>query len=145
MFNKVIMVGNLTRDIDLRYTPNGLAIAKTAIATNRRFKTQSGEQKEETCFIDITIFGRAAEVANQYLSKGRQILIEGRLIYETWVDQTGQKRSKHSIAVDNLQMLGRREESASEMRNRVSQENPKTQTQETKVPEININEDEIPF
>jgi len=72
MYNRVIMVGNLTRDIELRYTPSGTAIAKTGIATNRRFKTQTGEQKEETCFIDITIFGRAAEVANQYLSKGRQ-------------------------------------------------------------------------
>lgn len=105
MYNRVVLLGNLTRDIELRYTQNGTAIAKTAIATNRRFKTQTGEQKEEVCFIDITLFGRAAEIANQYLSKGRKVLIEGRLVFEQWVDSSGQK-SKHSVAVDNLQMIG---------------------------------------
>ena len=152
MYNRVIMLGNLTRDIELRYTQNGMAIAKTAIATNRRYKTQTGEQKEETCFIDITLFGRAAEIANQYLSKGRKVLIEGRLIFEQWVDNSGQKRSKHSIAVDNLQMIDRASEAPSyqpqsEMAQNVSK--PVSQQSEPvikeNIPEIDIEDDEIPF
>ena len=105
MFNKIILVGNLTRDIELRYAQSGgLAISKTAIATTRKF-TSNGEKKEEVCFVDITFFGRSAEVANQYLRKGSKILVEGRLNFEQWVDQNGQKRSKHSVTVETMQML----------------------------------------
>ncbi len=104
MFNKVILVGNLTRDIELRYTQGGMAIANTAIATTRKF-TSNGEKKEEVCFIDITFFARSAEVANQYLRKGSKILVEGRLNFDQWVDQSGQKRSKHSVTVETMQML----------------------------------------
>ena len=104
MFNKVILVGNLTRDIELRYSQGGMGIAKTAIATSRKF-TSNGEKKEEVCFVDITFFGRSAEVANQYLRKGSKILVEGRLNFEQWVDQNGQKRSKHSVTVETMQML----------------------------------------
>ena len=104
MFNKVILVGNLTRDIELRYSQTGMGIAKAAIATSRRFST-NGEKKEEVCFVDITFFGRSAEVANQYLRKGSKILVEGRLTLEQWVDQNGQKRSKHSVTVETMQML----------------------------------------
>ena len=104
MFNKVILVGNLTRDIELRYSQSGTGIAKTAIATSRKF-TSNGEKKEEVCFVDITFFGRSAEVANQYLRKGSKILVEGRLSFEQWVDQNGQKRSKHSVIVETMQML----------------------------------------
>lgn len=111
MFNKVIMAGNLTHDIELRYTGSGTAIANTAIATSRKFMV-NGEKKEETCFVDITFFGRSAEVANQYLQKGSKILVEGRLKFEQWVDQTsGQKRSKHTIIVETMQMLGSRNDS----------------------------------
>ena len=110
MFNKVILVGNLTRDIELRYSQNGSAIAKTAIATSRRF-TVNGERREEVCFVDITFFGRSGEIANQYLRKGSKILVEGRLIFEQWVDQTGAKRSKHSVTVENMQMLDSRADS----------------------------------
>jgi len=95
MFNKIILVGNLTRDIELRYTQSGTGIANTAIATSHKF-TQNGEKKEEVCFVDISFFGRSAEVANQYLRKGSKILVEGRLKLDSWVDQSGQKRSKHS-------------------------------------------------
>lgn len=148
MFNKVIMVGNLTRDIELKYTPNGMAIAKSAIATNRKYKSQTGEQKEETCFIDITLFGRAAEIANQYLKKGRKVLIEGRLILEQWVDNTGQKRSKHSIAVDNLQMLDKSDtqpnyQTQNAQVDNLQEYNP--QNNKEIIPEIDINDDEIPF
>ncbi|MBU0720697.1 single-stranded DNA-binding protein [bacterium] len=104
MYNKVILVGNLTRDIELRYSQGGMGIAKTAIATSRKF-TNNGEKKEEVCFVDITFFGRSAEVANQYLRKGSKILVEGRLNFEQWVDQNGQKRSKHSVTVETMQML----------------------------------------
>lgn len=104
MFNKIILVGNLTRDIELRYTQSGTAIAKTAIATSRKFTT-NGEKKEEVCFVDVTFFGRSGEVANQYLRKGSKILVEGRLNFEQWVDQNGQKRSKHSVIAETMQML----------------------------------------
>jgi len=104
MFNKIILVGNLTRDIEVRYSQSGTAIAKTAIATSRKF-TANGEKKEEVCFVDITFFGRSGEVANQYLRKGSKILVEGRLNFEQWTDQNGQKRSKHSVIVETMQML----------------------------------------
>jgi len=104
MFNKIILVGNLTRDIELRYSQAGMGIANTAIATSHKF-TVNGEKKEEVCFVDITFFGRSAEVANQYLRKGSKILVEGRLKLDQWVDQSGQKRSKHSVTVATMQML----------------------------------------
>jgi len=107
MFNKIILVGNLTRDIEIRYSSAGMAIANTAIATSHKF-TQNGEKKEEVCFIDITFFGRSAEIANQYLRKGSKILVEGRLKFDQWTDQNGQKRSKHSVIVANMQMLDSR-------------------------------------
>jgi single-strand DNA-binding protein len=100
MYNRIILVGNLTRDIELRFVNNNLAVAKTGIAVNR--KSKSGD---EVMFVDITSFGRTAEVMNQYLRKGSKILVEGRLVLEQWVDQNGQKRSKHSVTVDNMQML----------------------------------------
>jgi len=112
MFNKIILVGNLTRDIELRYSQGGMAIAKTAIATSRKF-TSNGEKKEEVCFVDVTFFGRSGEVANQYLKKGSKILVEGRLNFEQWVDQNGQKRSKHSVIVETMQMLDSKDSSSS--------------------------------
>ena len=112
MYNKVILVGNLTRDMELRYSQGGMGIAKTALATSRKF-TVNGEKKEEICFVDITFFGRSAEVANQYLRKGSKILVEGRLNFEQWVDQNGQKRSKHSVTVETMQMLDSKGDNAS--------------------------------
>ena len=112
MFNKIILVGNLTRDIELRYTQSGSAIASTAIATSRKF-TSNGEKKEEVCFVDITFFGRSAEVANQYLRKGSKILVEGRLKLDTWQDQGGQNRQKHSVVVESMQMLDSRNDNQS--------------------------------
>jgi single-strand DNA-binding protein len=124
MFNKVILVGNLTRDIELRYSQAGMAIAKTAIATSRKF-TSNGEKKEEVMFIDITFFGRSGEVANQYLRRGSKILVEGRLNFEQWVDQNGQKRSKHSVTVETMQMLDSRADSQNMQMNQSS--NPMNQ------------------
>lgn len=105
MFNKIILVGNLTRDIELRYTTSGSAIGSSAIAVTRKY-TLNGEKREETCFIDITFFGKSAEIANQYLAKGSKLLIEGRLRQEQWTDNNGQNRSKHSVSVENMEMLG---------------------------------------
>jgi len=104
MYNKIILVGNLTRDIELRYSQSGSAIANAAIATSRKF-TSNGEKKEEVCFVDLTFFGRSGEIANQYLKKGSKILVEGRLNFDTWVDNTGAKKSKHSVIVESMQML----------------------------------------
>jgi len=111
MFNKVVLVGNLTRDIELRYAQSGSAIANTAIATSRKF-TQNGERKEEVCFIDITFFGRSAEVANQYLRRGSKILVEGRLKFDQWVAQDGSKRSKHTVIVETMQMMDSKADAA---------------------------------
>ena len=100
MFNKVILVGNLTRDVELRYLPSGAALARLNLATNRRYKKQDGTQAEEVCFIDVNLFGRTAEVANQYLKKGSQVLIEGRLVLESWTDNTGvDKALKKKITI----------------------------------------------
>ena len=103
--NKVIMIGHLARSIELRYTQSQMAIGKTAIAVTRKY-TLNGEKREETCFIDLTFFGKSAEIANQYLSKGSKLLIEGRLKFDYWQDNNGQNRSKHSIAVESMEMLG---------------------------------------
>ncbi len=99
------MVGNLVRDIEIRYLQTGTAVASSAIAVNKKFKTASGEMRDDTCFIDVTFWGRTAEVVNQYLRKGSKLLIEGELKQDKWQDQNGQNRSKHSVTVSNIQML----------------------------------------
>jgi single-strand DNA-binding protein len=105
-FNKVILAGNLTRDPELRYTPKGTAIARLGLAVSRRWRTETGELKDETTFVDVDAFGKAAETIAQYLKKGRSVLIEGRLRYDTWEDkQTGQKRSKLSVVLENFTFL----------------------------------------
>ena len=107
MFNSVTFVGHLTRDVELRYLSNNTALGNTAIASNRKYSTSNGQKAEEVCFIDITLWGRMAEIANQYLKKGNLVLVRGRIKFDQWDDQaTGQKRSKHSIVVEELKMLG---------------------------------------
>jgi len=106
-FNKVILVGNLTRDPELRYTPKGTAIAKIGLAVNRVWTSESGEKKEEVTFVDVDVFGRTAENVGQYMRKGRPILIEGRLRLDQWDDkQTGQKRSRLGVVAETVQFLG---------------------------------------
>jgi single-strand DNA-binding protein len=105
-FNKVILAGNLTRDPELRYTPKGTAVARIGVACNRKWKSETGEMKEEVTFVDVDAFGKTAETIGQYLKKGRPILIEGRLRYETWEDkQTKQKRSKLGVVLENFQFM----------------------------------------
>lgn len=106
-FNKVILVGNLTRDPELRYTAKGTAIAKLGVAVNRTWISETGEKKEETTFVDVDVFGRTAENVGQYLRKGSPLLVEGRLRLDTWEDkQTNQKRSKLSVVAETIQFLG---------------------------------------
>ena len=105
-FNKVILAGNLTRDPELRYTPKGTAVAKIGLAINRKWRSETGEMKEETTFVDVDCFGKTAETVGQYLKKGRPVLIEGRLRYETWEDkQSGQKRSKLGVVMESFQFI----------------------------------------
>ncbi|WRF08738.1 single-stranded DNA-binding protein [Helicobacter pylori] len=181
MFNKVIMVGRLTRNVELKYLPSGSAAATIGLATSRRFKKQDGTLGEEVCFIDARLFGRTAEIANQYLSKGSSVLIEGRLTYESWMDQTGKKNSRHTITVDSLQFMDKKSDNpqVNAMQDSIMHENSNNaypanhnapsqdpfnqapsyaqnayakenlQAQPSKyqnsVPEINIDEEEIPF
>lgn len=106
-FNKVILMGNLTRDPELRYTPKGTAIAKIGLAVNRTWRAENGEQREEVTFVDVDIFGRTAENVGQYMRKGRPILVEGRLRLDTWDDKnTGQKRSRLGVVAETVQFLG---------------------------------------
>src|SRR6202012_3345246 len=106
-FNKVILMGNLTRDPELRYTPKGTAIAKIGLAVNRVWTNEAGEKKEEVTFVDVDVFGRTAENVGQYMRKGRPILIEGRLKLDQWDDkQTGQKKSRLGVVAETVQFLG---------------------------------------
>lgn len=108
-FNKVLLMGNLTRDPQLKYLPSQTAVAEFGLACNRKFRLQSGEDKEEVTFIDCTAFGKQAEVINQWCQKGKPIFIEGRLKYDQWDDkQGGGKRSKLTVVVENFQFLGSR-------------------------------------
>ena len=108
-FNKVILLGNLTRDPEVRYTPKGSAVADLGIAVNRVYTTDSGEKREETTFVDVTFWGRTAEVAGEYLKKGRPVFVEGRLQLDSWEDKTsGQKRSKLKVIGETMQLLGGR-------------------------------------
>ena len=109
-YNKVILLGNLTRDPQVKYTPSGTAVAEIGMALNRYwFDKQSNSRREETTFVDVTLWGREAEVAGEYLAKGRPVLIEGRLQLDTWDDkQTGQKRSKLRVVAERMQLLGSR-------------------------------------
>lgn len=104
--NRVFLMGNLTRDPELRYTPSGTAVASFGIAVNRTWTGQSGEKKEEVCFVDINMFGRRAEVVNEYFSKGNPIFVEGRLQFNQWETKDGQKRNTLRVVAENFQFMG---------------------------------------
>jgi single-strand DNA-binding protein len=106
-FNKVILLGNLTRDPEVRYTPKGTAVTDLGLAVNRTYTADNGEKREEVTFVDVTFWGRTAEVAGEYLKKGRPVFVEGRLQLDSWDDkQSGQKRTKLKVIGENMQMLG---------------------------------------
>src|SRR4029078_6018908 len=109
-YNKVILMGNLTRDPQMKYLPSQTAVVEFGLACNRRYKTQSGEQKEEATFVDCTAFGRTGEVINQYFTKGKPIFIEGRLKYDQWEDkQGGGKRHKLTVVIESFEFVGGRQ------------------------------------
>ncbi len=164
MYNKVILIGNLTRDVELRYTPSGTAVAKFGLATNRTYNDPvTKEKKQEVMFIDITMFGRSAETANQWLKKGKKVLIEGRLALDQWTGNDGQKRSKHSVIAEKMQFMDSKNENsgmndynsgnyqnynnqAQAQYNQQSAPVQQTQPQqEEKIPSIDIDEEDIPF
>lgn len=107
-YNKVLLMGNLTRDVELKYTTGNQAVANIGLAVNRRYKSREGEQREETTFVDCEAWGRTAEVMNEYLAKGRPVFIEGRLKLDQWQDQDGNNRSKLKIVVENFQFIDSR-------------------------------------
>lgn len=115
-FNRVVLMGNLTRDVQVKYTPGGTAVAELGLAVNRSwFDKQSQQRKEETTFVDVTVWGRTAEVAGEYLAKGRSVLVEGRLQLDQWDDrETGKKRSKLKVVGEQMTMVGGRGESGND-------------------------------
>lgn len=136
-FNRVILLGNLTHDPELKYLPSGTAVATIRVATNRVYTDrQSGEKKEEVCFVDVVAWERQAELCNEYLSKGRPVLIEGRLRYRTWETEDGQKRSKHEVVAERVQFIGSPQQ----------QSMPSAATSGEKTGESEaISDDDIPF
>ncbi len=143
-FNKVVLVGNVTRDPEVRYTTSGTAVTEVGLAVNRvTIDRTSNEKKEETTFVDVTLWGRTAEIAGDYLTKGRPCLIEGRLQMDQWQDKaTGQKRSKLKVVGENLQLLGRSDAASSNSTSSQKTARPDT----TPSPEVTFYSDEaVPF
>lgn len=111
-YNRIIVMGNLTRDPELRYIPNGTAVATLRLAINNRYR-QGEEWKEDVCYVDVTVWGKQAENCNEYLSKGSGVLVEGRLSYRTWETDEGQTRSKHEVVANTVRFLSRGREQES--------------------------------
>jgi single-strand DNA-binding protein len=149
--NRVLLIGNLTRDPELRYTPKGTPVTEIALAVNRIYSGEDGEKKEETTFVDVTLWARQAEIAGQYLKKGRPVFIEGRLQLDSWDDkQTGQKRSRLRVVAENLQLLGSRQEgegssSASSAPRRSPGPAAPPPRPEPRDPDLDAEPDDIPF
>jgi single-strand DNA-binding protein len=147
--NRVLLIGNLTRDPEVRYTPKGTAVAEIGLAVNRVYSGEDGERKEETTFVDVTLWARQAEVAGQYLKKGRPVFIEGRLQLDSWEDkQTGQKRSRLRVVGENLQLLGSRQDAEGATpiapARRSSPAGPPSRP-EPRDPDLDAEPDDIPF
>jgi len=161
MYNRVILVGRLTRDPELRYLPSGTAVATFGLATSRSWTDKNtNEKKEEVMFIDVTSFARSAEIVNQYLKKGNKVLVEGRLVLDRWTDQNGQNRSKHTVRADTVQFMETRAEAQNSQNSykapsqggynqngqQYAQPNkPSPSSQSNAIPEIDIDDEEIPF
>jgi len=140
--NKVLLLGNVTRDPEVRYTPKGSAVCDLGVAVNRAYTTDSGEKREEVTFVDVTLWGRTAEVASEYLKKGRPVFIEGRLQMDTWDDkQTGQKRTRLRVVAENMQLLGGRPHGGTD----TIGESRQTSAPPKKSTPSEPDEDEIPF
>ena len=139
--NKVLLLGNVTRDPEIRYTPKGSAVCDLGVAVNRAYTTDSGEKREEVTFVDVTLWGRTAEVAGEYLKKGRPVFVEGRLQMDTWDDkQTGQKRTRLRVVAENMQLLGGRPQGGTD-----AGESRQPTAPPKKSAAAEPDEDEIPF
>jgi single-strand DNA-binding protein len=144
-FNKVILLGNLTRDPEVRYTPKGSAVCDLGIAVNRVYTTDSGEKREEVTYVDVVLWARLAEIAGEYLKKGRPVFIEGRLQMDTWDDkQTGQKRTKLRVVGESMQLLGGRPGGAG-AGGETTGDSRQTSAPPKPQPPAQPDEDEIPF
>lgn len=150
--NKVMLIGNLTRDPDLKYTAGNQAVCELGLAVNRRYKTKEGEDREETTFVDCEAWGKQAEILKQYLSKGRPVFIEGRLKLDQWEDKDGGKRSKMRVVIENFQFLGSgggggggREEGSEGTRSRSTGAPRSTSRTSTSGPHEQPADEEIPF
>lgn len=141
--NKVLLLGNLTRDPELRYVPNGTAVASFGLAMNRTYTAQSGEKKEEVCFVNVVVWGKQAESCGQYLNKGSLVLVEGRLSYRTW-EQEGQKRSTLEVRADRVQFLGK-QKSATPSATEFKGESEEEPSSEPPLKEEGVTTEEIPF
>ena len=140
--NKVLLLGNVTRDPEVRYTPKGSAVCDLGVAVNRAYTTDSGEKREEVTFVDVTLWGRTAEVASEYLKKGRPVFVEGRLQMDTWDDkQSGQKRTRLRVVAENMQLLGGRSSGGAEP---IGESRPTSPPPKKSTPS-EPDEDEIPF
>ena len=145
--NRVMLMGNVTRDPEIKYTPKGSAVCELGLAVNRIYSADNGERREETTFVDVELWGRQAEIAGEYLKKGRPAYIEGRLKLDTWDDkQTGQKRSKMRVVCENLQLLGSKPEGEQGQR----EERPKQPARQSPPrppadPDLDVSDDDIPF
>ncbi len=151
--NKVFLIGNLTRDPELRYVPSGTAVASFGLATNRTYTTSSGEKKQETCFVRVVLWGRTAEVCGEYLSKGSPVFVEGRLQYRAWDSPNGEKRSTLEVRAERIQFLGRQTKAAEGEREQGVPEEVENINLDADQTAPNINEDtkskakedEVPF
>ncbi len=137
--NKVFLMGNLTADPELRYTPSGASVCTLRMAVNRRYTTRQGENRDETLFIDVTVWGKQAEACSQYLSKGRPLFVEGRLRQDTWTGDDGQKRSKIKAVAERVQFLGPPPDSAG------ARPSKPAAAEESAAEPNNAQDDEIPF
>lgn len=143
--NKIFMIGNLTRDPELRYVPSGAPVATFGLAVNRTFVTQHGDKKDEVCFVRVVVFGKQAESCSQYLTKGRPVFIEGRLQYRAW-EQDGQKRSTLDIVADRVQFLGAPGKHGSSGSEEMADPQKETFTEDAPTPTDNMkSEEEAPF
>jgi single-strand DNA-binding protein len=135
MYNQIQLIGHLTRDIEVRYAQSGTTVASTGIATSHKWKDQSGQQKEEVMFIDVTFFGKSGEIANQYLHKGSKVFISGRLKLDQWTGQDGTKRSKHAVVVQEMKMLDCRQPQGQQHQAQPQQQQPQYQPQQQAQPQ----------
>lgn len=144
-FNKVLLMGNLTRDVELKYTPSNMAVAEIGLAVNHRYRTKDGEDRDEPMFVDCEAWGKTAETMSKYLAKGRPVFIEGRLKLDQWQDKEGNKRSKHRVVVENFQFIDSRTDGGGNRGGPPGESAPARQPAGAAVKHEPISDEDIPF